>query len=124
MTAAELGSSVGAHERYVREWHPDARSGRPTALLAGDCNTPESKGCGGVISTDCEVGQAGTSTQVRLKGGALWLALAAAGARLPLMGLMTKTRLSALVTSPNWAQATHASRPGLAHPTNKNWRQS
>ena len=30
---------------------------------------------------------------------ALWLALAAAGARLPLMGLMTKTRLSALMTS-------------------------
>jgi hypothetical protein len=82
------------------------------------------KGCGGVISANCEVGQAGTSTRVRLKGGALWLALAAAGARLPLMGLMTKTRLSALVTSPNWAKATHEVARGLAHPTNKNWRQS
>ena len=53
---------------------------------------------------------------------ALWLALAEA--RLPLMGLMTKTRLSALMTSSHLGEGNYEVAPGSAHPTNKNWRQS
>ena len=63
-------------------------------------------------------------TGCRLKGGALWLTLTAAGARLRLMELMTNTRLSALMTSPSWAQATQAVARSWRTRQTKPWRQS